>query len=231
MENNSEIVFFLQGLNETRTNKQIYFTFTLILYLFTIFANLTLIFTIFLEKMLHEPMYIFLCNLCINGIYGASSFYPKLLHDLMADAHVISYTGCLTQIFFVYSYAFCEFTNLTVMAYDRYAAICKPLQYHTLITAKKVGQLLLLTWIFSLSESIIGTVLTTRLPLCGVHIDKMYCTNWEVVKLSCTDTILNNIYGFVLTVSHVFQTMLILVSYINIIKASLKSKADRGKFM
>ncbi|KAM4627677.1 olfactory receptor 4B13-like [Polymixia lowei] len=231
MENNSDIVFVLQGLNETRTNRQIYFTFTVVLYLLTIFVNLTLIFTIFLEKMLHEPMYIFLCNLCVNGIYGASSFYPKLLHDLLAEVQVISYTGCLSQIFVVYSYVFCEFTNLTVMAYDRYVAICKPLQYHAIMTIQKVGQLLLLTWSFSLLETIVGIVLTSRLPICGFQIDKIFCTNWEVVKLSCDDTTLNNIYGFVLMVSHVFQTMLILVSYVHIVRASLRSKASRRKFM
>ncbi|KAM3875079.1 olfactory receptor 1P1-like [Diretmus argenteus] len=231
MENNSEIVFVLRGLNETQTNRQIFFVFTLIMYVFTVFVNLTLILTIFLDNIFHEPMYIFICNLCLNGIYGASSFYPKLLHDLLADAHVISYAGCLTQIFVVYSYVFCDFTNLTVMAYDRYVAICKPLQYHAIMTAQRVRQLLLLIWSYSLLETIVGIVLTSRLPICGVDIDKLFCTNWAVVKLSCTDTTLNNIYGFLLVVSHLSQTMLILVSYVYIVKASLRSQADRRKFM
>ncbi|XP_071373940.1 olfactory receptor-like protein DTMT [Centroberyx affinis] len=230
MENKSEIVFVLKGLNETQMTRQIYFAFALIIYLFTIFVNLTLIVTIFLEKVLHEPMYIFLCNLCFNGIYGASSFYPKLLHDLLADAHVISYAGCITQIFVVYSYVFCEFTNLTVMAYDRYVAICKPLQYRSIMTAQKVGRLLLLTWSFSLFETAVGVALTGRLPLCGVHVDKLFCTNWAVVKLSCSDTTLNNVYGFLLTLSHLSQTALILLSYVHIVKASLRSRADRRKF-
>uniref|UniRef100_A0AAY5L7V2 G-protein coupled receptors family 1 profile domain-containing protein n=1 Tax=Esox lucius TaxID=8010 RepID=A0AAY5L7V2_ESOLU len=85
------IVFVLHGLN--LTNRHIYFVFLLITYLFTIFINLTLILTIFLENMLQTPMYLFLCNLCINGIIGASSFYPKILYDISFDSHVITYIG------------------------------------------------------------------------------------------------------------------------------------------
>ncbi|KAM9318574.1 olfactory receptor 2G6-like [Pholidichthys leucotaenia] len=231
MENNSEILFVLQGLNNTLTNRQIYFALALMSYLFTLFVNLTLIVTICVDKMLHEPIYIFLCSLSFNSICGASSFYPKLLHDLLADAHVITYVGCLSQMFVMYCYVFCEFTGLTVMAYDRYLAICRPLQYRALMTAQKVAKLLLLTWVFSLLESAVGITLTSRLPLCGHHIPKIFCTNWEVVKLSCSDTTINNIYGFVLLLSHMSQTGLILVSYGYLVQASVRSHTDRRKFV
>ncbi|XP_020512822.1 olfactory receptor 1468-like [Labrus bergylta] len=231
MENTSELVFVLQGLNASLTNRHVYFSFALVSYLLTIFINLTLIVVVWLEKSLHEPIYIFLCNLCFNGICGASSFYPKLLHDLLADSHVITYAGCLTQIFVVYSYVFVEFTSLTVMAFDRYLAICKPLQYHTVMTTQRVVQLLLLTWSFSLLEISVGVTLTARLPLCGRHIPKIFCTNWEVVKLSCSDTVVNNIYGFVLTFSHISQTVLIVVSYTHLVRASLRVHANRRKFI
>ncbi|XP_034148888.1 olfactory receptor 4S1-like [Esox lucius] len=226
-----EIVFVLHGLNLTQTSRHIYFAFILILYLFTIFINSTLILTIVLEKMLHDPMYLFLCNLCINGIIGASSFYPKILYDISFDSHVITYIGCLTQILVIYFYVYCEFTNLTMMAYDRYVAICKPLHYHCIMTIRKVWTLILLTWLFSLLEVTIGIVPTVRLPLCGVDIDKLYCSNWAVVQLSCVDTTGNNIAGFIFICSHFFQALLILISYVNIIKASLRSRADRRKFM
>ncbi|XP_019933688.1 olfactory receptor 4S1-like [Paralichthys olivaceus] len=232
MENNSEIVFVLQGLNDSLINRQLYFALALTSYLFTIFVNVTLIATVCVEKTLHEPIYIFLCNLCMNGICGASSFYPKLLHDLLADSHVISYLGCMMQMFVAYSYMFCEFTSLTVMAYDRYLAICRPLQYRALMTPQKVAQLLLLTWCFTLLESMVGMVLTTRLQLCGRNLDKLFCTNWDVVKLSCGgDTLVNNVYGFVLMLSHVTQTGLILVSYAHLVRASLRSRSDRRKFV
>ncbi|XP_019901157.3 olfactory receptor 8I2-like [Esox lucius] len=181
--------------------------------------------------MLHDPMYLFICNLCINGIYGASTFYPRLLYDLLFDSHVITYIGCMTQVFGIYSYAFCEFTNLTVMAYDRYVAICKPLLYHTIMTIQKVKTLIFLTWLLTWLESGVGVALTAMLPLCGTDIDKLYCSNWAVVKLSCIDTTLINSYGFILTFSHVSQIILILFSYVNIVKASLRSRVERRKFL
>ncbi|KAM9318573.1 olfactory receptor 6N2-like [Pholidichthys leucotaenia] len=231
MENNSEILFVLQGLNDTLTNRQIYFALALVSYLFTLFLNLTLIITICVDKTLHEPIYIFLCSLCFNGIWGASSFYPKLLHDLLVEAPVITYVACLSQMFFMYSYVLCEFTSLTVMAYDCYLAICRPLQYRVLMTLQKVVKLLLLTWCFSLLEIAVGFTLTSKLPLCGRHIPKIFCTNWEVVKLSCSDTTLNDIYGYILMLSFLVETGFIVVSYAYLIRASVRSHASRKKFV
>ncbi|XP_061072138.1 olfactory receptor 8I2-like [Conger conger] len=231
MENSTEIVFVLQGLNETISTKRTYFVVTLLAYLFTISVNLTLIVTIILEKTLHEPMLIFLCNLCVNGIFGASTFYPKILVDLLSELSVISYIACMAQMFVIYSYVFCELTTLAVMAYDRYVAICKPLNYHSIITPWKVMKLLLFTWLLSLCESGIAMGLVTRLPLCGFNVEKLYCTNWAVVKLSCVDSTINNIYGYILVLSHISQSVLILISYVNIIKASVRSQEERNKFM
>ncbi|XP_035240250.1 olfactory receptor 8I2-like [Anguilla anguilla] len=231
MANATEIVFVLEGLSETMSNKRTYFVVTLIVYLFTILVNLILIVTIILEKTLHEPMFIFLCNLCVNGIFGASTFYPKILVDLASDVSVISYKACLSQIFLIYSYVFCEYTTLAVMAYDRYVAICKPLNYHSIITAGKVGKLLLFAWLFSISETVILVGLTVRLPLCGFKIEKIYCINWAVVKLSCVDTTANNVYGYILMFFHIAQALLIFVSYVNIVKVSVRSQEGRNKFM
>ncbi|XP_030599667.1 putative gustatory receptor clone PTE03 [Archocentrus centrarchus] len=231
MENNSEIVFVLQGLNDSLTNRQIYFAVALMSYLITVSVNLTLIITISLDKMLHEPIYIFLCSLCFNGICGASSFYPKLLHDLLTNSHVITYSACLGQMFVIYTYIFSEVTGLTVMAYDRYIAICKPLQYRMLMTAQKVAQLLLLTWCFSLLETAVGILLTSSMPLCGRHIPKIFCTHWEVVKLSCSDSTLNNVYGLIFIFSLILETGLIMVSYAQLVRAAIRSCADRRKIV
>ncbi|XP_048836298.1 olfactory receptor 8U1-like [Brienomyrus brachyistius] len=232
MENSStEMIFFLSGLNDTRRNKMIYFFGSFFIYLFTIFLNITLVVTVMLDRVLHEPMYIFLCNLCVNGIYGATGFYPSFLLDLLSDSNIISYSACVTQIFVVHSYMLCELSNLTVMAYDRYVAICNPLQYHPIMTPGKVGKLLLVPWLLSFAEILIGVLLMVRLPLCGYMINKLYCTNWDVVKLSCIDTSVNNLYGYGLVVSHFIQALLIVISYFHIIRTCVRSKAEQNKFM
>ncbi|XP_048837798.1 olfactory receptor 7G1-like isoform X3 [Brienomyrus brachyistius] len=232
MENSSsELIFLLSGLNETKTKRQIFFGLSILAYVFTIFVNLTLILTILLEKILHEPMFIFLCNLCVNSICGSTSFYPKLLIDLLSDSHVISYTACIIQIFGIYIYVFCESTNLSVMAYDRYVAICKPLEYHSIMTPHRVGMLVQITWFLSFIETTVGIVLTVRLPLCGSRINKLYCFNWDLVKLACVDTTLNNIYGYFFTVFHIFEVVLIITSYSQITRTCVQSQAERNKFM
>lgn len=229
----SQLVLELQGLNQSTEERQVFLVVALCSYLLTLLLNLTLVVTVCLDQQLHQPIYIFVCNLCLNGLWGASCFYPKLLHDLLADAHLVTYTGCLAQLFNIYTYVFSQFSSLTLMAYDRYLAICRPLQYGTVMSAQKVGWLLLLVWIFSLLESLGGTILTHRLTLCSRSLPKLFCTNWEVVKLSCfpSDTTLNNIYGYILMFSHLSQTALILVSYTHLVSASLRLRSKRRKFV
>ncbi|XP_038163487.1 olfactory receptor 8A1-like [Cyprinodon tularosa] len=231
MNENTNAVFVLQGLNDSLTNRQIYFALALTSYLFTILVNLTLILIVCLDKALHQPMYVFMCNLCVSGVCGASSFYLQLLLDLLDDAHIISYAGCLAQIFFTYTYIFCQFSSLTVMAYDRYLAICQPLRYWALMTVQKVALLLLLIWCLSLLETAVGIVLIARLPLCSHTIARIFCTSWEVVKLSCSDTTANNLYGIVLMFLHSLQFLVIIVSYIHLIRSATRSQTDRKKFV
>ncbi|XP_069046885.1 olfactory receptor 6N1-like [Lepisosteus oculatus] len=232
MENISSIaVFYLNGLNETRSQKYIFFLFTLLFYLLIIILNLTLIAAVLLEKSLHEPMYFFICNLSVNTLYGTAGFYPKLLADFLSDTHVISYTGCFTQVFVIYSSVLCEYSSLTVMAYDRYVAICKPLEYHAIMNTVTAGKIILILWVLLFCESLIPIFLVMRLPLCGSQIDKLYCENWSVIKLSCVDTTLNNIYGYIVIILHVSQAFFIVYSYTKIIRECLKSSEGKSKFV
>ncbi|XP_036379211.1 olfactory receptor 142-like [Megalops cyprinoides] len=223
--------FTLSQLEESMSVKQTCLALSVAVYLLIIVLNVLLIVTILLEKSLHEPMYIFLCSLCINGLSGTTSFYPKFLYDLISDTHVISYNGCLLQIWFIYGSAICEFTTLSVMSYDRYVAICRPLDYHSVMTNKTVVNLLLFSWLFPTVSSTIALLLSKRLSLCGSHIDKLYCDNWSVVKLSCEPILINNIYGFLALSACVSLTIPIIWSYIKLIIACIKSTETKTKFM
>ncbi|XP_048122896.1 olfactory receptor 6N1-like [Alosa alosa] len=119
-----------------------YFLLAFVSYILIITVNLTLILTVIMEKSLHEPMYIFLSNLCLNSLYGTVGFYPKCLLDLLSDTHTITYSWCLLQVYVIYSSVLCEISNITVMSFDRYVAICRPLQYHSILTPHAVLKLL-----------------------------------------------------------------------------------------
>ncbi|XP_024299354.1 olfactory receptor 6N1-like [Oncorhynchus tshawytscha] len=231
MENSTQVKFFyLFGLQETFINKSVYFTLSLITYLLIITVNLTLIITIIQQKGLHEPMYIFLCSLCINGLYGTAGFYPKFLLDLQSDVQVISYGGCFTQAYVIYTSVMCELSTLTVMSYDRYVAICRPLLYHNIVTSLTIRKLLLLSWCYPLFIALIAVSLAVRLPLCGSRIDKIFCDIPSILKHACLPITINqNLNKFVIVV-HVLQLLYIVFSYCQIVRTCVKSAKGRIKF-
>ncbi|XP_029572003.1 olfactory receptor 2G6-like [Salmo trutta] len=231
MENSTQVKFFyLFGLQETFNNKSVYFILSLITYLLIITVNLTLIITIIQVKGLHEPMYIFLCSLCVNGLYGTAGFYPKLLLDLQSDVQVISYGGCFTQTFVIYTSVLCEISTLTVMAYDRYVAICRPLLYHTIVTSLTVRKLLVFSWCYPLLIGLIALSLTVRIPLCGSRIDKIFCDIPSIVKHACLAITINQNFNKFVIVVHVLQVLFIIFSYCQIVRNCVKSAKGRIKF-
>ncbi|XP_043115688.1 olfactory receptor 1D2-like [Puntigrus tetrazona] len=232
MKNESRVlVFTLSGLNETMENRYVLLSLTALYYPLIVLCNVTVIFTIISHKKLHEPMYVFICSLCVNGLYGTSGFYPKFMYDLLAHDHVISYAGCLVQIFVIYSSLLCDFSTLTVMAYDRYVAICRPLEYHSVMTSKRVLECILFCWISPCFCMSLLITLTSRLTLCGSSIEKLYCENWSVVKLSCFNTTVNNVIGFVIIIIYFGHAVLVFCSYIYLIRKCRKSIEGRNKFI
>ncbi|XP_061105414.1 olfactory receptor 6N1-like [Conger conger] len=226
--------FTLSGLNVTKGNKYFFFSLVLLAYLTMLFFNLCLAITILQVRTLHEPMYVFLCNLSINGVYGTSGFYPKFLLDIISDSgytHDISYSGCLLQVFVIYSSVMCDFSTLTVMAYDRTVAICQPLKYHSIMTTQAVIHMLTFCWLYPLFCSVLMVALTSVLPLCGSQIDKLYCDNWSVVRLSCVPTTLHNVIGFIVILSFMAHALFIVYSYKKLITACIHSKEGKVKFM
>ncbi|KAM3862221.1 olfactory receptor 2K2-like [Diretmus argenteus] len=232
MDNASVIkVFSLSGLNNTVEYRVTLFCFTLLYYLIIWIVNVALIVTIIVDRSLHEPMYIFLCNLCISGLYGTAGFYPKFLMDLLSPSHVISYGGCLLQSFVIHSFSASDLSILALMAYDRYIDICRPLVYHSVMTKQAISLLVFFSWLLPLSCMFMNTMSIIQYKLCGSYIQKLYCSNWSIGKLACSTSIANIIIAYFNIVFYFCHFVFIVWTYMYLIRTCLISKENRGKFM
>uniref|UniRef100_A0A8C6TX14 G-protein coupled receptors family 1 profile domain-containing protein n=1 Tax=Neogobius melanostomus TaxID=47308 RepID=A0A8C6TX14_9GOBI len=230
MDNASAMsVFTLSAFSGTERYRIPLFVVTFLCYCVIWLVNLTIIVTIIVDKNLHEP--IFLCNLCINGLYGTAGFYPKFLSDLLSSTHVISYVGCLLQGFVVHSSVSADFTLLALMALDRYVALCHPLKYHSVMTRQRMGMLLLCAWLIPHFALILSTVPTSMLTLCGSQIPKIYCINYLVGKLACTPSLSNVIVPAINYSFFAGHFLIVILSYIYLVRMCVKSKEGRSKFM
>lgn len=224
MKNFTEVTYFtLSAYNGMGDLKHVYFSVFLIIYIAIITENLTLIKVIYNEKTLHEPMYLLLCNLAVNGLYGGTALLPALLSNILSHPSKISLPLCLTQIYAIHTYAIIEFTILAVMSYDRYVAICYPLPYHA-IMSQRVAKLIVFMWLYPLLAFLIVFIFTLQMRFCDRTIDKVYCLNFLLVKLSCADTSVVNIVGLLSVILYtVPQIIMIFYSYANILRICVLS--------
>ncbi|XP_054884243.1 olfactory receptor 11A1-like [Poeciliopsis prolifica] len=228
----SALVYFILGAYvDVGRWRYLCFLITAVLYLIIVGVNVLLIAVICVNRSLREPMYLFLCSLLVNELYGSSGLFPFLLVQILSDVHIVSAPLCFLQIFCLYSYVHVEFCNLAVMSYDRYLAICCPLQYYAVMTPQKVAVVIILTWLYCFVKFLITLLLTIRLTLCGNVLNSTFCRNYLVVNLACSDTSVNNIYGLFGTAITVLVPLLpILYSYTNILRVVLSgSKRTRRK--
>ncbi|XP_035030677.2 olfactory receptor 5F1-like [Hippoglossus stenolepis] len=234
MDNVSVItIFYLSGLSETMNYRSVLFSLTLVCYCVILLVNITLIVTIILDKNLHEPMYILLCAFCMNGLYGSTGFFPKFLWDLLSPVHVISYSGCFLQVQVLYSFAGIDLSFLAVMAYDRYVAICRPLQYHTIMSKQRLIKLVCFSWFIPFCLMVINICLTSRLKLCSPYIARLFCVNWIIVTLACfpAETMVNSIFAYITIIVYVSHGVFIVWSYVKLIRTCVNSVEKRAKFM
>uniref|UniRef100_A0A4W6DVR4 Olfactory receptor n=1 Tax=Lates calcarifer TaxID=8187 RepID=A0A4W6DVR4_LATCA len=220
MLNSTPSYFILGAYMDTGNVRYVYFILTALLYISIVFVNTSLIVIICMNRSLHEPMYLFLCSLFVNELYGSTGLFPFLLLQILSDIHTVSVPFCFLQVFFLHIYANVELYNLTIMSYDRYLAICCPLQYNTRMTFNKV-----------VLRIAVMISLTASLQLCGNIINKVYCDNYSIVKLACSDTTVNNIYGLFVSAFSVFGPLiLIFYTYVKILKVCFSgSKQTRQK--
>ncbi|XP_069453534.1 olfactory receptor 4N5-like [Ovis canadensis] len=188
---NSTVVteFILAGLTQSQNIQLLVFTLVLIFYLIILPGNFLIILTIRSDPSLTAPLYFFLGNLAFLDASYSFIVAPRMLVDFLSDKKVISYRGCITQLFFLHFLGGGEMLLLIVMAFDRYIAICRPLHYSTLMNPRTCYALLLALWLGGFVHSIVQVALILRLPFCGPNrLDNFFCDVPQVIKLACTDT-------------------------------------------
>ncbi|XP_040195213.1 olfactory receptor 4D5-like [Rana temporaria] len=189
--------FVLLGVVEMEKFKFLYSAIALFVYITTMFICYLIILVVWTEESLHEPMYIFICNLVFNGMFGSSTFLPKLTFDLLSGSTTISFSGCLVQSFFLHSFAAIEVFTFTIMAHDRYLAVGEPLRYPALMTNTRAMKFIIINWVSAFLVVFVPVTMTAYLPLCGRHLNNVFCENMSLIKLACGDALVNNIFGAV----------------------------------
>ncbi|NP_001378616.1 olfactory receptor family 10 subfamily AI member 3 [Equus caballus] len=223
--------FILLGIPHTEGQETVLFVVFLIFYLFTLLGNLLILLTVMSDSCLHTPMYFFLCNLSVLDIGFSSVSTPKMLANLLVRNQVISLGGCISHVFF-YDFLGCSESWLyTVMAYDRFAAICHPLHYIIIMNHRVCALLAAGTWIISSFHATILTTLTFQLPYRGSNeADYFFCDIFPVVKLACGKTLIIETVSFTnIGLVPMICFLLILASYIRIIIAILKMPSAEGR--
>ena len=197
-------------------------------------ANVGMVVLVCIERSLHNPMYLLLCNLTFNDILGNSIILPRLLSDILVppSERFISYYECVVQAFTAHMFATASHTVLMIMAFDRYVAICNPLRYATIMNNKMVIKLTASAWgvAFVLVAVLLG--LTIRLSRCRTVIRNPYCDNASLFKLSCESVFINNLYGLSFTVvlmSSSIGSMVLTYASIAAVCLTSKNKALNSK--
>ncbi|KAM6216781.1 olfactory receptor 7A17-like [Rhynchocyon petersi] len=186
--------FLLMGFSEDPESQPIIFDLFLSMYLTTVLGNMFIILAITSDSHLHTPMYFFIGNLSFVDICFTSTTVPKVLLNIQMKSKIITYGGCITQMYFFILFAALEDFLLTVMAYDRFVAICHPLHYTVIMNPQFCGLLVLLCWIFSALHSLLESLLVLRLSFCtDVEIPQFFCELNQVILLACSDTFVNDI--------------------------------------
>ncbi|NWX49393.1 O14J1 protein, partial [Steatornis caripensis] len=180
---------------------------------------------------LHTPMYFFLLNLSLLDLGSISTTVPKAMYNSLWDTRAISYSGCAAQVFLFVFLISAEYSLLTVMAYDRYVAICKPLHYGTLLGSRACVHMAAAAWGTGFLSALLHTASTFSLPLCqGNVLDQFFCEIPQILKLSCSHSYLRGVGLLVLSDCVAFGCFVfIVVSYVQIFRAVLRIPSEQGR--
>ncbi|XP_027706872.1 olfactory receptor 7D4-like isoform X2 [Vombatus ursinus] len=224
--------FILLGFSEKPDEQRPLFGLFLGMYLVTVVGNLIIMLAIGTDSHLHTPMYFFLFNLSFVDICVVSTTVPKMLVSILTQNKTISYADCIAQMSFFIVFGDVDIFLLTAMAYDRFVAICHPLHYAAIMSPRLCGLLVLLSWIISFLNSLLHSLMVTRLSFCTHHeIQHFFCDVAEVLKLSCSDTLINFVLICVIIgLLGILPFTGILFSYSQICSSILKIPSARGKY-
>ncbi|KAM9207854.1 olfactory receptor 14A16-like [Leptosomus discolor] len=232
MSNASSInLFLLMAFTKTRELQLLTFGLFLGIYLAALLGNGLIITTVACDHHLHTPMYFFLLNLSLLDLGSLSTTLPKAMANSLWNTRAISYSGCVAQVFLFVFFISAEFYLLTVMAYDRYVAICKPLHYGTLLGSRACVHMAAAAWGTGFLKAVLHTASTFSLPLCqGNFLNQFFCEIPQILKLSCSDAYLREVDVIVASVFLLFVCFVfIVVSYMHIFRAVLRIPSEQGR--
>ncbi|XP_065714047.2 olfactory receptor 14J1-like [Patagioenas fasciata] len=232
MANGSSIThFLLLPFTDTRELQLLHFWLFLGIYLAALLGNGLIITTIAWDQHLHTPMFFFLLNLSLLDLGCISTTLPKSMANSLWDTRAISYMGCAAQMFCFVFFISAELYLLTVMSYDRYVAICKPLHYRTLLGSRACVHMAAAAWATGFLYSLLHTANTFSLPLCkGNVVDQFFCEIPQILKLSCSHSYLRELGLLEFSGSFTFMCFIfIVVSYVQIFRAVLRIPSEQGR--
>ncbi|XP_012789614.2 olfactory receptor 7D4-like [Sorex araneus] len=224
--------FLLLGLSEDPDMQPLLFGMFLSMYLVTVLGNLLIILASISDPHLHTPMYFFLSNLSFTDICFTSTTIPKMLVNIQTQSKAISYLGCLTQVYFFMLFAGLDNFLLSVMAYDRFVAICHPLHYMAIMNPRLCAYLVLMCWLVIFWVALFHILLMAQLTFCvGTEIPHFFCELAQVLKVACSDILVNSV---ALYVSTALLGMIplggILYSYSQIVSSLMRMSSSKGKY-
>ncbi|XP_006036124.1 olfactory receptor 5V1-like [Alligator sinensis] len=223
--------FILVGLSDLPEVRYSLFVLFSVIYLATLAGNISILVAIGTDLRLQNPMYFFLSNLSLLDILCPTVTVPKILDALLTENNNISFAGCMIQLYFLIDMVGTEIFLLSVMAYDRYVAICHPLKYTTIMSKKVCAQLAAGTWISGFLNSLLHTSFTFTLSFCRSNkVNQYYCDIPPVLALSCTSTYTSEM--LLLIVAGILGSsafLITLISYTCILLAILRMRSPEGR--
>ncbi|XP_071417386.1 olfactory receptor 14C36-like [Pithys albifrons albifrons] len=231
MSNSSSISQFLLPLADTRQLQLLHLWLFLGIFLAALLGNGLIISAVACDHHLHTPMHFFLLNLSLTDLGCICTTVPKAMHNSLWGTTTISYMGCAAQLFFFLFFIMTEFFLLTIMSYDRYIAICKPLHYGTLLGSRACAHMAAAAWASGFLHALLHTANTFSLPLCqGNAPGQFFCEIPQIVKLSCSHSYLREVGLLVVSACLAFGCFIFMVfSYVQIFRAVLRIPSEQGR--